>query len=126
MSLSIFKVSHWKWSYFQIWYQRLNSWGPNGSFDTHIDLLTLCHLSSVIHTISHKWQMTDMDDRWQMPADISDNVNMGVYGTVWTSGIQPLIPNLKITSFSMINFENTQTHIFPLYVFGFLCIFWSS
>ena len=42
---------------------------------------------------------------------------MGVKRNVWTSGIQPLIPKLKTTLFSIRNFENTQTHFFPIMCF---------
>ena len=76
----------------------------------------LCHLSFIPSVINDGW-LTWMTD------DISDKVNMGVYKTVWTSGIQPLIPNLIITSFPMKIFENTQTQFFPLLIFKFLCIF---
>ncbi len=66
MSLGIFKIDHWKWSYFQIWYMRLNSWGSDGSIDTHIDIVTyvICHLS-YMSVICHLWLMVWMtDDRW--------------------------------------------------------------
>ena len=61
----------------------------------------ICHLcqSFAIYGIWYECQMTD---------DISDKGNMGVKRSVWTSGIQPPILNLIITSFSMIFFGSTQ------------------
>jgi hypothetical protein len=84
---------------------------------------SFCHPPSVVHVICQNWQMTDIDDIWQMTDNVSDNVNMSVYGIVWTPTIQPPVPNF-MSSFSVNLFENTTISTFPLRIFGFLCIFW--
>ena len=97
----------------------INSWHQDASVDTHINMTYVCHLSSVIADICLLCHSV-IDDRCQM-TDIS-HIDMGVYGSVWMSGIELQTQNHQNMHTFSLKLKMLNGEIFPLRFSDFLCI----
>ena len=83
----------------------------DASLDTHIDTIYVRHLSSVIADICLLCHSV-IDDRCQM-TDIS-HIDMGVYGSVWMSGIELQTQNHQNMHKFSLKLKMLNGVIFPL------------